>query len=203
MTTTIETKYGTARLNSHGYFWVMTDDGTRKPLHRIIFEDFYRIKLPKNIHIHHVDGNKTNNEIWNLIPLTNKEHAGLHHKNKIVSDETRKKISEAQTGEKNNNYGHLSEQHSLAISKSRTTTGFFRLTKETRKALKQGFTWRYKYYDENDKIRYLRNANLIKLYSMVLNKGLEWKILDLTKAKETCKKYKYDFEELSGYAINN
>ena len=199
MSTTIQTKYGTATLNKHGYYWV-NQNGKRRPLHRLIFEDFYNIKLPDNIHIHHNDGDKTNNEIWNLIPLTNKEHARLHHKNKSVTEETRKKISESQTGEKNNNYGGLRESHSLAISKAKTSTGFFRLTTEKKKASKQGFIWRYKYYDENNNIRYLRSVDLMKLLRMVLNKGFEWKILDMVKAKQTCEKYNYDFKELSKYA---
>ena len=200
MTTTLQTKYGTACINSSGYYSVKDKEGNRRPLHRLIFEDFYNIKLPNNIHVHHVDGNKLNNEIWNLIPLTNKEHAHIHHKDKFVSAETKQRISEAQTGERNNNYGGLTEEHSLAISKARNTTGFFRLTTEKKKASKQGFIWRYKYYDENNKIKYLRSVNLMKLLSMVLNKGFEWKILDIAKAKETCKKFDYDFEELSKYA---
>lgn len=196
MTTQIQTKYGTARLNSGGYYTIYKN-GKRKLLHRIIFEDFYQIKLPDNIHIHHVDGNKTNNEIWNLIPLSNNEHTRLHHKNKIVSDETRKRISESQTGEKNNNYGGMREEHALAISKARNTTGFFRLTTEKKKSSNQGFTWRYKYYDENHKIQYIRSVDLMKLFRLVLNRGFEWKILDVEKAKETCEKFNYDFQELS------
>ena len=203
MTTKIQTKYGTASINYSGYYWVKDSKGNRRPLHRLIFEDFYNITLPDDIHIHHDDGNKLNNEIWNLIPLSSEEHARLHHKNKFVSVETRKKISKAQTGEKNNNYGGLSEEHSLSISKARTTTGFFRLTTEKKKASKQGFIWRYKYYDENNKIRYLRSVNLMKLVNMVVTKGFEWKILDIQKAKETCKKYRYDFKELSAYVRTN
>jgi hypothetical protein len=199
MNTKIHTKYGTATLNSHGYYWV-NRNGDRKLLHRIIFEDFYKITLPEDIHIHHVDNNKTNNEIWNLIPLTNEEHARLHHKNKKVSAETRKKISEAQIGGKNNNYGGLRKSHSLAISKARTTTGFLRLTTEKKKASKQGFTWRYKYYDDGNNIRYLRSVDLMKLIQMILSNGFEWRIIDIEKAEETCKCFGYDFEEVKKYA---
>lgn len=63
-----------------------------KLLHRVIFEDFYKCDLddefPDGVRIHHIDGNRTNNEIWNFEPISASEHQRLH-----------------QNGEKNNMYG--------------------------------------------------------------------------------------------------
>ena len=72
MSTTIQTKYGTARISRDGYFRIISgkEGNYGKHLHRLIFEDFYKIKLPKHIQIHHDDGDKLNNNIWNLIPLS-------------------------------------------------------------------------------------------------------------------------------------
>lgn len=50
----------------------------KQRLHRFIYENENNIKLSKEISVHHIDGNKFNNEINNLEILTNSEHAKLH-----------------------------------------------------------------------------------------------------------------------------
>ena len=66
------TKYGSVGLHCSGYYKITSkkEGNHNKLLHRLIFEDFYNIELPDDIIIHHLDEDKTNNEIWNLIPLT-------------------------------------------------------------------------------------------------------------------------------------
>ena len=49
--------------------------------HRYIMEKFLNRKLFKNEIIHHIDGNNKNNELKNLIILTQSEHSKLHNKN--------------------------------------------------------------------------------------------------------------------------
>ena len=46
--------------------------------HRRIYEKFYNKKIRKGCHIHHVDGNHTNNDPVNLIEVTAKEHYEIH-----------------------------------------------------------------------------------------------------------------------------
>lgn len=119
MTTKIQTKYGNASLDRNGYYKITsTKEGNKdKYLHRVIFEDYYNIKLdeefPEGIVIHHEDENKTNNEIWNLVPMTQKEHTILHHKGKICSEETKRKISESNKGRVVSEEGrrNMSEAH--------------------------------------------------------------------------------------------
>ena len=103
----INTKFGVARKDKRGYYQISSrKEGNKgKLLHRLIFEAFYKIKLPNNIIIHHEDENPSNNEIWNLIPMTQNEHVVLHHKGKLLSKETRKKLSLSKQGEKHPNYG--------------------------------------------------------------------------------------------------
>lgn len=47
-------------------------------LHRIIYENYYHVVLTSNDIIHHVDGDKTNNAISNLIRMSRSEHIKLH-----------------------------------------------------------------------------------------------------------------------------
>lgn len=46
--------------------------------YRKIFEDHHQVKIPKGWHIHHIDGNRHNNEITNLEMLSPDEHAQKH-----------------------------------------------------------------------------------------------------------------------------
>ena len=46
--------------------------------YRKLYERHYGIKIPLGFHIHHIDGNRENNEIRNLILLPGKVHSELH-----------------------------------------------------------------------------------------------------------------------------
>lgn len=151
----IETPYGNAVLSSDGRYQISTGKHRGEYLHRLIFEDFYKIKLPSDIVIHHDDGDKINNNIWNLIPLTQSEHLRIHMKDRYVPPEIREKCGKG-------------------VSQVNTTTGLFRVTKQKNNKLKQGFTWRYQYYDENHKRKTISRVNLEELKKEVLSKGLEW-----------------------------
>lgn len=48
--------------------------------HRLIFEEYNRCCLLPWIDIHHIDGNKSNNKINNLKPLSSSEHTKIHFK---------------------------------------------------------------------------------------------------------------------------
>ena len=197
MSTTIQTKYGNAQIDSDGYYviksWKEGNNGKR--LHRLVFEDFYKIKLPSDIVIHHDDGDKTNNEIWNLIPLTKGEHTTLHNRGntwsrgKYVPKETRQKQSEAHKGK----VIPLSARTNR--SRVTSTTGFLRVYQKKTKTTNQGFSWCYQYQDKNKKHNWT-SVNLKKLKEKILAKGLEWAVVDEVKAKLICKKYNYEFKEL-------
>jgi len=55
-------------------------------MHRYVWE-FYNGKIPKGYEIHHIDGNKSNNDISNLQCLFANEHKKLHGRN--LTDEQR------------------------------------------------------------------------------------------------------------------
>lgn len=62
------------RDNETGYYLNST---IRKRLHRYIWE-YHNGPIPKGSHIHHIDGDKSNNVIENLMLLGHGEHATLH-----------------------------------------------------------------------------------------------------------------------------
>ena len=64
----------------------------------------------KGFDIHHIDKNKLNNSLSNLVYLTHSEHTTLHMKGKHNSEETKKKMSEA----KKENNCRLGTKHSEA-----------------------------------------------------------------------------------------
>lgn len=193
----IETKFGTAHLNPEGYYVIKSykEGNNGKFLHRLVFEDFYKIKLPSDIIIHHNDGDRTNNKIWNLIPLTRGEHTALHSRGntwsrgKYVSKKTRQKQSEAHKGK----IIPLSARANR--SKVTSTTGFLRVYKKKTKTTNQGFSWCYQYQDKNKKHNWT-SVNLKKLKEKIIAKGLEWAVVDEFKAKVICKEYDYNFKEL-------
>jgi len=53
-----------------------------KTYHRYLIEKEQGGVIQKGHHVHHVDGNKLNNDLTNLIVLTAGEHSTLHHKGK-------------------------------------------------------------------------------------------------------------------------
>ena len=123
----------------------------------------------------------------------NKESGG--HQNKHHSDEYKQKMSELRKGENNPFYNktHTSEtkrkmskshkgkpkskQHKLNISKSQNSTGYFRVSKKRYKHLKQGFAWRYCYY-EDSKQKSIESVSIEKLEEKVKAKGLEWRKIE-------------------------
>lgn len=169
----IHTKYGNASLNNWGYYRICsTEKGQEgKLLHRLIYEDFWGVKLPPEIHVHHKDGNKTNNCILNLEAIVGIEHNRIHS-----------------TGEHNVMYGNCGDKspvygitHSLDVrknmSKSKNTTGYFRVYKKKEPSVKQGFTWKYGFYKDGKHYQ-TTSVDLDKLKEKVLARGWEWIELD-------------------------
>ncbi len=66
-------------LKPNGYYEITRGPNKGRSLHVVLYEEkvlFRRVK--KGEHIHHVDGNKTNNDLSNLQLLTIQEHMRIH-----------------------------------------------------------------------------------------------------------------------------
>ena len=84
-------------------------------IHKIQAHTNYGYK--KGFDVHHLDENKMNNSLENLVYLTHSEHSKIHGKN--ISEERKRKISEAKKGEKHPLYGkQLSEETKKKLSDS-------------------------------------------------------------------------------------
>lgn len=87
-------------------------------IHRIMMYTFYGYRDWHKWHIHHLDGNRLNNKLDNLVYLTPSEHFKLHKKGKRLSEEHKRKISEYLKGNKRMKGKHHSNETRKKISDS-------------------------------------------------------------------------------------
>lgn len=67
------------KINSGGYVLKWSDDHDKHVLeHQLVIAKHFNKKLEKVTTVHHIDNNKKNNTIDNLIELSNKQHSTLH-----------------------------------------------------------------------------------------------------------------------------
>ena len=165
MNNVLHTKWGTAKINDNGYYIISSskEGYHNKKLHRLIYEEFYGVKLHSEISIHHKNENKLDNCILNLEAMLKSEHHKLHN-----------------SGGNNPMYSkHHSMESNINHSASQNnSTNYFRVTKQKNSTYKQGFAWNYKYYDESGNRKGITSSNLNKLKEKVLNRGLPWLKLD-------------------------
>lgn len=78
----MKTKFGTVKLGSGGYYRITSEKegNSMKYLHRLIWEDFFKCKIPKGYVVHHKNGNKQDNCIMNLELMSSYDHNQLHMK---------------------------------------------------------------------------------------------------------------------------
>lgn len=71
------TKFGNGHQRLDGYIQITSGPYKGKLLHRLIYEEVYG-SIPKGYAIHHIDGDKTNNNPGNLMLLSKSNHHKLH-----------------------------------------------------------------------------------------------------------------------------
>ena len=114
--------------------------------------------------------------------MSNAQKGKKHPKERV--ERMRKAIS----GEGNPHYGKPRPKDTkIKMCQSRSSTGFFNVSIETKKDYAQGYTYRYSYY-EDGKRKYISSTSILKLEKRVKSKNLEWFIVDETKANKILKK---------------
>lgn len=86
---------GRKKANGYWYVWMpghhLADSHGYVAEHRLVCEQAYRRRLRPDQHVHHIDGDPTNNAPENLVALTRTAHMALHHKSPM----TRSRLSAA------------------------------------------------------------------------------------------------------------
>lgn len=83
-----------------GYYYVydpkhpMANKAGKVYVHRFIASDFYGIELTSDMHVHHIDHDKLNNEPSNLAILTASEHGKEHNKCNYITIKCKECLSE-------------------------------------------------------------------------------------------------------------
>lgn len=105
--------------------------------HRIIAEQMLGRKLTRNEVVHHIDGNKWNNDPGNLMVMTRREHA-LVHKDDIIRSKPVIQLDE--------NREPIKEWPSARAAAAATGAGYQNIYKCCRGLRKTagGYGWRYK-----------------------------------------------------------
>lgn len=67
------------------------------------------------------------------------------------------------------------------------STGFYRVQKTNDKTCRQGFAWRYEYYDENGKHKHFQRVNFFDLKKEVAKRKMPWQIINIDNAIATVK----------------
>lgn len=147
----LHTIYGKAIIEK-GYYRIITNEKGHfgEYLHRVIFENFYNVKILPNVHIHHIDGNKLNNCIMNLEAITKSKHHKMHS-----------------TGEE------FSLSRRLNIGNPENKSGYFRVYVHKCKHCKQGFRYVYE-FSENNKRNSVSSITIEGLEKKVKDKGWIW-----------------------------
>lgn len=79
-------------VNPSGYIWIWVND--QKVLeHRFVMEQYLGRELARTEHIHHINGNQTDNRVENLQLVTPSEHTKIHWTGRKHTPESRKKMS--------------------------------------------------------------------------------------------------------------
>ncbi len=131
------------------------------------------------------DGTRGHKHSKETIEKISKAHTG-----KKVPKERLAIMSEVMKGAKNPNYGKPRPKDTkIKMCQARSSTGFFNVCIETKKNYPCGFAYRYSYYSDG-KRKSMSSTSIFKLEEKVKSKGLEWFIIDETKAKQIMSKEK-------------
>lgn len=153
----IKTEFGNASLRDTGYYRITSrkEGNHGKDLHKVIWESFYGMTIPKGYNIHHINGCKTDNRIQNLQCVDASLHSKYHHQLNNLAQ-----------------YGYLnpSLDTKIKMSKNQNSSGYFRVVIRNRGGIDY---YEYHYY-EDGKRKSITRKTIELLKNEVLKRDLEW-----------------------------
>ena len=84
--------------NNNNYIFINYPNYKYRYIHQYIWMVANGCDIPEGYEIHHIDGNKLNNSIYNLELIEKYKHLSLHHTSMKHTEETKKKIKESNIG---------------------------------------------------------------------------------------------------------
>ena len=89
----------------HGKYPAVSIGKWKLHIHRIIFECFmWRTTLNRNIHVHHINGNRLDARLSNLKAMNASDHLSHHNSGRVLSEEHKIKIGLANKKRKGMKY---------------------------------------------------------------------------------------------------
>lgn len=141
--TIVKDENGRRRINSYGGLEVY-----------LLVDKVFNGKKPHRTEIHHVDFDKGNDSLDNLIRLSRSQHTKIHMNN--VTDEYRKTMSEACMGEKNGFYNHTHTEKTCKIISEANKGNIlfndgksFKMFKSYEEAISQGYIYKGRKLGQN------------------------------------------------------
>ena len=171
----LKTKFGKAQIDNKGYYVITsTKEGNNgKKLHRLIYEDYHGVTLPSDVDIHHIDGNKINNDLDNLELLSHAEHSRQHmlgDRNPMKSKEARLKLSQYCKGRKRDKSIYIKQSKSLSTSQN--SLGLYRVSKVNCNECKYGTRFVYKCLNDDKRIN-ISSVDLLKLKQKIVKVNIQ------------------------------
>ena len=137
--------------NNNGYMIVRTNENKRTTshqLHRLVLSAFRPLLDDSNYQVNHIDGDKSNNKLYNLEWCTCKENIQHAIQNKLIDNKKRVSMYSLDGS-------FIKEFDSITIAEKETGVLVVNICACCNKKVRQagGFLWRYEKYDTIEKVR--------------------------------------------------
>jgi hypothetical protein len=100
----------TEDVNMNNYKRIRICEGKTKDEHRLVMEAYIGRKLSSDEVVHHINGDKADNRVENLVIMTRSEHTKLHFPEAVpATPETKERLSKLYKGKPNKSLAKFSK----------------------------------------------------------------------------------------------